>query len=244
MPGRNDPCPCGSGKKYKKCCLLRDETARGEHKVIPFVPPPASDRSSGPAGDVSDPEEFDPEELLKEVEKAIDDEEMVELAEAMGDCSDEDEDRIIEDHMELMDLLERGSETGEMIPEHKADELVFGLHPELLNWEDEDYERAKQDDEVDWRLHRTLDALVIRRATDPSLPDGDAIRRLKKKGITTPEAIHSVARVLANDIWHRMQLPSEKENMAAPGELPLSLEAKADALTKKTNREISRLGRR
>lgn len=20
--GRNDPCPCGSGKKYKKCCLL------------------------------------------------------------------------------------------------------------------------------------------------------------------------------------------------------------------------------
>lgn len=23
--GRNDPCPCGSGKKYKKCCLMRDE---------------------------------------------------------------------------------------------------------------------------------------------------------------------------------------------------------------------------
>lgn len=21
MPGRNDPCPCGSGKKFKKCCL-------------------------------------------------------------------------------------------------------------------------------------------------------------------------------------------------------------------------------
>ncbi len=20
--GRNDPCPCGSGKKYKKCCLV------------------------------------------------------------------------------------------------------------------------------------------------------------------------------------------------------------------------------
>ena len=24
-PGRNDPCPCGSGKKYKKCCLGNDE---------------------------------------------------------------------------------------------------------------------------------------------------------------------------------------------------------------------------
>ena len=23
--GRNDPCPCGSGKKYKKCCLPRDK---------------------------------------------------------------------------------------------------------------------------------------------------------------------------------------------------------------------------
>lgn len=22
--GRNDPCPCGSGKKYKKCCLKKD----------------------------------------------------------------------------------------------------------------------------------------------------------------------------------------------------------------------------
>ena len=25
--GRNDPCPCGSGKKYKKCCLAQDEAA-------------------------------------------------------------------------------------------------------------------------------------------------------------------------------------------------------------------------
>ncbi len=24
-PGRNDPCPCGSGKKYKRCCLEEDE---------------------------------------------------------------------------------------------------------------------------------------------------------------------------------------------------------------------------
>src|ERR1700674_1444398 len=24
-PGRNDPCPCGSGLKYKKCCLQKDD---------------------------------------------------------------------------------------------------------------------------------------------------------------------------------------------------------------------------
>jgi len=26
--GRNDPCPCGSGKKYKRCCLPKEEGAR------------------------------------------------------------------------------------------------------------------------------------------------------------------------------------------------------------------------
>jgi hypothetical protein len=28
--GRNDPCPCGSGKKYKQCCLPIEEAARAE----------------------------------------------------------------------------------------------------------------------------------------------------------------------------------------------------------------------
>ena len=32
-PGRNDPCPCGSGKKYKKCCLPRDEAARRQEEA-------------------------------------------------------------------------------------------------------------------------------------------------------------------------------------------------------------------
>jgi uncharacterized protein YecA (UPF0149 family) len=31
-PGRNDPCPCGSGRKFKRCCMGRKPTtfARGE----------------------------------------------------------------------------------------------------------------------------------------------------------------------------------------------------------------------
>ena len=29
-PGRNDPCPCGSGKKYKKCCLPKEEAEQGK----------------------------------------------------------------------------------------------------------------------------------------------------------------------------------------------------------------------
>jgi len=34
--GRNDPCPCGSGKKYKRCCLRKHEEARmtiGEEEI-------------------------------------------------------------------------------------------------------------------------------------------------------------------------------------------------------------------
>ena len=29
-PGRNDPCPCGSGNKYKKCCLPKEEAVERE----------------------------------------------------------------------------------------------------------------------------------------------------------------------------------------------------------------------
>jgi hypothetical protein len=32
-PGRNDPCPCGSGKKYKKCCL--EKAATTETPILP-----------------------------------------------------------------------------------------------------------------------------------------------------------------------------------------------------------------
>src|SRR5260370_10920902 len=29
-PGSNDPCPCGSGNKYKKCCLAKEEAVARE----------------------------------------------------------------------------------------------------------------------------------------------------------------------------------------------------------------------
>ena len=31
-PGRNDPCPCGSGKKYKKCCGQNESSHQIEQK--------------------------------------------------------------------------------------------------------------------------------------------------------------------------------------------------------------------
>jgi hypothetical protein len=42
-PGRNEPCPCGSGRKYKQCCLDKDEAeARAaQAKAIAEAPEPS-----------------------------------------------------------------------------------------------------------------------------------------------------------------------------------------------------------
>ncbi len=43
--GRNDPCPCGSGKKYKQCCLAKDEAKAREAlaKRTAEAPPKAAE---------------------------------------------------------------------------------------------------------------------------------------------------------------------------------------------------------
>jgi hypothetical protein len=36
-PGRNDQCPCGSGRKYKKCCESKTESARSSRVLMIVV---------------------------------------------------------------------------------------------------------------------------------------------------------------------------------------------------------------
>jgi len=36
--GRNEPCPCGSGKKYKQCCLAKNATERTAARVADPLP--------------------------------------------------------------------------------------------------------------------------------------------------------------------------------------------------------------
>ena len=44
--GRNAPCPCGSGKKYKKCCLNNDQqTERMHSDHNGFIQPPPRETS-------------------------------------------------------------------------------------------------------------------------------------------------------------------------------------------------------
>lgn len=39
-PGRNDPCPCGSGRKYKRCCYGAEVAATPGGR-LPDLPPAA-----------------------------------------------------------------------------------------------------------------------------------------------------------------------------------------------------------
>lgn len=34
--GRNDPCPCGSGRKYKNCCMRRDQLSRSQELQLGY----------------------------------------------------------------------------------------------------------------------------------------------------------------------------------------------------------------
>ena len=47
-PGRNEPCHCGSGKKYKQCCLDKDEAAAREGR--------ANTGAAASSGDSAEPE--------------------------------------------------------------------------------------------------------------------------------------------------------------------------------------------
>jgi tetratricopeptide (TPR) repeat protein len=55
--GRNDLCPCGSGKKYKKCCLASDEAAARSARPVQQAAVPA--RRASLAGYVQEHDELD-----------------------------------------------------------------------------------------------------------------------------------------------------------------------------------------
>lgn len=41
--GRNDPCPCGSGKKFKKCCEQKQKYKKISAQVLSFSAPQAQE---------------------------------------------------------------------------------------------------------------------------------------------------------------------------------------------------------
>jgi glutathione synthase/RimK-type ligase-like ATP-grasp enzyme len=122
-----------------------------------------------------------------------------------------------------------------MISENEALERALELHPELDSWEDSDYERAESESGVNWRLHLELDAVVLRRASDDSLPDTRVIRELERRGQSRGAAVHKIAMLVAEDLWERMKEASETGNSE---EVSAEAECDFEARNKKLNDRI------
>jgi hypothetical protein len=107
--GRNAPCPCGSGKKYKKCCMSKDEEARRQAaKEIPqeLVPPPPVPLPSPP----SDLEAQDGDELWEAFKEA--------------------------DYEEKISLFEQTLEERELMDGGMAFNMLNEIYPEALEREE------------------------------------------------------------------------------------------------------------
>ena len=48
-PGRNEPCHCGSGRKYKQCCLEKDESQARRARAKAAAEAPESSPDAAPA---------------------------------------------------------------------------------------------------------------------------------------------------------------------------------------------------
>jgi len=64
--GRNDRCPCGSGKKYKQCCLAKDEKA-----ARAAAPPPPTAHRQAPADFMDYADLADEADELTEASNAV-----------------------------------------------------------------------------------------------------------------------------------------------------------------------------
>lgn len=59
--GRNEPCHCGSGRKYKQCCLEKDEAkARADRAKAAAEAPPPPAEATAPAAAAPKPQPYQP----------------------------------------------------------------------------------------------------------------------------------------------------------------------------------------
>jgi hypothetical protein len=118
-PGRNDPCPCGSNKKYKKCCQEQDQTRNVELRQHRSANRVALDWLR--------------EEYASEVQQAI-------SLDFLGERSEEELDKILKLPRQVSELLHANMEDwllcdAELMLDDEpkqALELIFGLKGPVL----------------------------------------------------------------------------------------------------------------
>lgn len=119
-----------------------------------------------------------------------------------------------------------------MISEDEAMELAWALHPELRGV---DLGGAEVKSGVNWHLHLTLDAVVVRRMSDATLPDARVVKLLQQRGVARREAIHRIGAILAQAVW-QMGTRSREAGADSPRDAHgAEVGALADAVNEKIN---------
>lgn len=128
LVGRNAPCPCGSGAKYKKCCLAKDEREA------------ALRRMSSVASYQQEPD-YDFDELDDLSNSVLDLVKAQRFDEALAACR-----RLLTEFPEVVDGLERSGLVHAAMGDHATaaafyrDALAFVTHPSRRDdYEDVEY---------------------------------------------------------------------------------------------------------
>jgi len=115
--GRNAPCPCGSGKKYKKCCLAKDEREAALRRM-------SSSATAGPSYVLEDDGLDDLSNSVIALVKAR------RFDEALSACR-----RLLDEFPDVVDGLERSGLVHAALGNHATaaafyrDALAFVTHP-------------------------------------------------------------------------------------------------------------------
>ncbi len=119
-PGRNDPCHCGSGKKYKKCCLTKDAAIEDDSAQQEYVKPFTD-------GSILESDFFD-DELVKDMDEVFED--AFDKDDGDPEIAEEDEklvDEWWEKYQALKDPLDERQHLDKFIKAHP--DLVIHLGP-------------------------------------------------------------------------------------------------------------------
>ena len=138
LVGRNAPCPCGSGAKYKKCCLAKDEREAALQRMSSVPPEP-----QGP--------DYDFDELDDLSNSVLDLVKARRFDEALAVCR-----RLLAEYPEVVDGLERSGLVHAALGDHATaaafyrDALAFVTHPSRrddydgIEWYQEQLERQQE----------------------------------------------------------------------------------------------------
>lgn len=140
--GRNDPCPCGSGKKYKKCCMSKDEEARRQaakeapQELFPTspasLPPPPSDPEIQAGDELWEAfEEADYEEKISLFEQTLEERELMDGEMAFHMLSEIFSGALEKEERTRFDGLIKA--LGESLPEVFAEGASYFLDWQLVN---------------------------------------------------------------------------------------------------------------